>query len=329
MQKKLIALAVAGMLAAPLAMAQSNVTIYGVFDIGLNYESSHATSGVKSRTALDSGQQSGSRLGFRGTEDLGNGLKASFVIEYGLRPDLNETLGTGGGATTRQSFLALSGDFGTVALGRQYTPQFNMIARMDPFGAGTAGNMANVYDWDTRLDNTVAYVSPNFSGLSVTVAHSMRAAGQELAKDAGNAKVWAISPRYSNGPIDVQLNMHRIKSDLSGSTATKVWDLAGSYDFGAVKAVAFYGSRKTNNVQDSRYWLLGATVPVSEAGSFKISYVASKDKEPASDVKENQWAIGYDHKLSARTNVYSAFAKRSQDWVGYKNQLTVGLRHMF
>ena len=324
MQKKLIALAVAGMLAAPLAMAQSNVTIYGIFDIGLNYESSHATSGVKSRTAVDRGQQSGSRIGFRGTEDLGNGLKASFVVEYGHSPDVNSTFNL-----NRQSFLALSGDFGTVAAGRQYTPQFNMIARLDPFGAGTAGNMANVYDWNTRLDNTVAYVSPSFNGLNVTVAHSFQAAGQEVAKDGGNAKVWAVSPRYSNGPLDVQLNWHRIKSDVSGATATKVWDLGGAYDLGAVKLAAMYGNRKASGALDKRYWMLGATAPVGEAGTFKLSYVSSVDKEPASDVKERQFAIGYDHKLSARTNVYSAFAKRGQDWGGYKNQLTVGVRHMF
>ncbi|HRQ56496.1 MAG TPA: porin [Azoarcus taiwanensis] len=298
-------------------------------DLGFNYQSSHTTSGTKSRTGLDHGLQSGSRIGFRGTEDLGNGLKASFVIEYGIAPDLNETLGVGGGATNRQSFLALSGDFGTVAAGRQYTPQFSMLARMDPFGAAGIARVGSTYEWDSRLDNTLAYVSPNFDGLNVTVAHSFNAAGTEVAKNAGNGKVWAVSPRYTNGPIDVQLNWHRIKSDLSGSDATKVWDLGGSYDFGAVKAVAIIGTRKTSDVQDKRYYLLGATAPVGDAGTFKISYVAQRDKEPSPTYKERAWNIGYDHRLSARTNVYTAFSKRSQDFTGYKNQFNVGLRHMF
>ena len=343
------------MLTAPLAMAQSNVTVYGLVDMGLSYESSNTNSAISSRTGLDSGLQSGSRLGFRGTEDLGNGLRAGFVIEYGINPDLNETLGTGGGATNRQSFLSLAGDFGTVAAGRQYTPQFGLVSRLDPFGTGTAGAATNIYTWDARLDNTLAYVSPNFSGLTVTVAHSFNAAGTEVRKNGtaavaatnavadlvtgvvtpgtaavaatNNTKVWAISPRYSNGPIDAQINYHRIKSDASGATATKVWDLGGSYDLGAVKPVAIYGTRKTGSTQDMRYWLVGATAPVGEAGLVRVSYVANKDK--IADTKANQWAIGYDHKLSGRTNLYSAIANRGQDFTGYENRITVGLRHSF
>lgn len=312
------------MLAAPLAMAQSNVTIYGLMDLGLNYGSNHSTSGVKSRTALDSGLQSGSRIGFRGTEDLGNGLRASFVIEYGHNPDVDNALNF-----NRQSFIALSGDFGTVAAGRQYSPQFNMLARLDPFGAAPIAQIGGVYRWDSRLDNTVAYVSPSFSGLNVTVAHSFNAGGQEVAKDGGNAKVWAVSPRYTNGPIDVQLNWHRIKSDISGATATKVWDLGGSYDFGAVKAVAIYGTRKASNIQDNRYWLIGASAPVGEAGTFKLSYVNNTDKEPSPSFKQRAWNIGYDHRLSARTNIYTAYSNRGQDFAGYKSQVNVGVRHTF
>ncbi|HOI51319.1 MAG TPA: porin, partial [Azonexus sp.] len=136
MQKKIIALAVAG-LASTAAFAQSNVQIYGVVDVGYNRSSSSDTGALKSRNALDSGLQSGSRIGFRGTEDLGNGLKASFVLEYGITADT----GAGLSGPARQSFLALSNSYGTVAAGRQYTPQYELVSKVDPFGAGTVGDV--------------------------------------------------------------------------------------------------------------------------------------------------------------------------------------------
>ena len=335
MQKKLIALAVAGLMAAPV-MAQSNVTIYGIVDIGIQHGSSSTVSGAKSRTGLDSGLDNGSRIGFRGTEDLGNGLKAGFVLEQGFNVD------TGAPDSSlqfhRQAFVSLSGGFGTVALGRQYTPQHSMLSRLDPFGIRNgAGSAAGGDRWmhDSRLDNTIAYVSPNMNGFNVVVAHSLNAGGQEVQKDAGNAKVWAVSPRYTNGPLDVQLNYHRIKSDASGATATKVWDLGGAYDFGAVKLAAVYGTRKASNIVDKRSWLLGATVPVSDAGAVKLSYVHSKERE--ADNTSKQWALGYQHNLSSRTYLYTNFARRSGDLtaadyrmdVPYRNRFDLGVRHAF
>ncbi|PKO55512.1 MAG: porin, partial [Betaproteobacteria bacterium HGW-Betaproteobacteria-21] len=143
MQKKLIALAVAGLMSAPV-FAQSNVTIYGIVDMGYKNLGNNVNSAVGNRSAIDSGQYSGSRLGFRGTEDLGNGLKASFVLETGINVD-NGGFNQGNTAFARQSFVALSGGFGTVALGRQYTPQHILMSAVDPFGNGTSGEVVNIW----------------------------------------------------------------------------------------------------------------------------------------------------------------------------------------
>lgn len=345
MQKKLIALAVAGMVAAPLAMAQSNVTIYGIADVGFTYGSSHSgiydpvTDSVgnkaKSRTGLDSGRRGGSRIGFRGTEDLGNGMKAMFVIEQGFTIDTSSVPNT-----DRQSFLGLSGDFGTVTGGLQWSPQHLMLFRLDPFGIGNHPSAAQTYARNTNLQNTLAYTSPTFNGLNVVVAHSFNATGTELAKKDGNAKVWAISPRYANGPIDVQLNWHRIKSDAPSTDATKVWDLGGSYDFGVAKLAAMYGVRKQSDTIDSRSWFVAATIPVSEAGAVKVSYNHNREKEL--DVKATQWVLGYDHKLSARTTLYAVYGKGSSDFGlynpttavvsttgAYKSNFNFGINHAF
>jgi len=346
MQKKIIALAVAAA-ASGVAYAQSNVTVYGVVDVGYSRLSSSDTGSFKSRNALDSGLQSGSRIGFRGTEDLGNGLKASFVLEYGLGVD------TGAGLTgpARQSLLALSGNFGTVAAGRQYTPQYGLVSKVDPFGTGTVGDVTygrGVYVMGTdaapstiRLNNLVAYVSPTVAGFNVIAGYTASALSDEssVAKNAksGDAKIWAINPNYSNGPLFVGLNYHQVKIDSIGYK-DKVLDLGSTYDFGVVKLAAVYGQLKTSVPGDSwkaKQWMLGATVPVSAAGSVMVSYARNKTE----DAKASKWAVGYSHALSKRTNVYAAYGKISTNddaegdfSVGrqdYTSGLNLGVRHTF
>ena len=144
MQKKIIALAVAG-LASTTAFAQSNVTVYGVVDAGYVYTSGNLANGDKAKAnAIESGILAGSRIGFKGEEALGNGLKAVFTLEYGLGIDGNNGLGgtTGaavGGtngsvlsaAAARQQFVGLGGGFGTVTFGRQYAPGYAATVRND------------------------------------------------------------------------------------------------------------------------------------------------------------------------------------------------------
>lgn len=374
MQKKLIALAVAGLVSAP-AFAQSNVTVYGVVDMGLNYSSSseavNPAAKLKSRSAIDSGLQSGSRLGFRGTEDLGNGLKVGFVLEMGLNADLG-TSGQGGRTFGRQTILTLSGDFGTVALGRMYTPQFGLVTRVDPFGTGTVGDVSygrGVYtmatgrligtavagaDGEIRLDNVAAYVSPSFSGFNVTAAYTRNGLGDENRTLRGNqsadTRVWAVSPVYSNGPLLVGLNYHRVKND-NLDAKSRVYDLGFSYDFGVVKLAALYGQNRDDvgalDHKDKK-WMIGATIPVSEVGSVMVSYSRLKsdsDVAALDDDRASKWAVGYTHSLSKRTNLYAAYAHLStnRDAKGefsvggtgavvngnFTSGLNVGLRHSF
>ncbi len=129
MQKKLIALAIAGLVSAP-AFAQSNVTIYGVADAYMGF----GDHGANDMAAVSSGGLSGSRIGFRGAEDLGNGLKAVFTYEQGFDLDdsVNSDASQGLGGKARQSFVGLGGSFGTVSLGRQYAPGYDNI--VDAFG---------------------------------------------------------------------------------------------------------------------------------------------------------------------------------------------------
>lgn len=329
MQKKLIALAVAGLMSAP-AFAQSNVTIYGVVDYGYQWTGDSRVSGVDSRSALDGGVSAGNRIGFKGTEDLGNGLKAGFVYEMGF--GRSETSGGTISSLNRQSYVSLSGGFGTVALGRQYAPQHLMIVQnIDPFGfgKGTVASLANVYKGDARLDNLVAYVSPNWGGFSFVAGWTNNFANDESIGNGygfdanANGRAWAFSPSYKNGPIYVGANFHQIHFNaVQGSTAVattsldaiKVWDLAGTYDFGVVKLGAIYGVRDeqgTVAAADVKFkqWAVTAAVPVGAAGKIQAVYGRRKAEfDSGSDGKSSQWGVGYEHALSKRTAIYTAYA---------------------
>ncbi|MEW6513166.1 MAG: porin [Pseudomonadota bacterium] len=349
MQKKIIALAVAGLMSGA-AFAQSNVTIYGVVDMSYLYSSKSDSDSLKSRSGIDSGSQSGSRIGFKGEEALGGGNKVGFVLENSIGVD------TGSGPSmTRQSFLYGAGSWGTVAAGRQYTPQFNLVAAVDPFGVGTIGDaftgrgvyFAGIASGDViRVDNLLAYISPSFGGLTVTAGYTMDAAGNEAVTakgaDSSNIKLWAINPVYSNGPLYVAFNYHNAKQD-STDFNNKVWDLGATYNFGAVKVAGLYGQNKvTDGVLDGfkvKQWLLGATVPMG-SGALMASY--ARMKESATDAKASKFALGYQYDMSKRTNLYAVYAKIStndvaeggfsvRDWTAddYTSGLNVGVRHKF
>ncbi len=358
MQKKLIALAVAGLVSAP-AFAQSNVTVYGLVDVGVAYRSDNVASGVGSKTSVDSGQANGNRLGFRGTEDLGNGLKAGFVLEQGFFVD--QGTGRGDGAFSRQSFLSLAGGFGTVALGRMYTFQDNLKGAYDPFGNGTVGQAGNVYDADARYNNMVAYVSPSFSGLSVKLGYSnatgnngssaqspatagSTAATNEALENDGDVRAYMVAPTYTNGPLSVTLSyMQKKAHGITPNPKTKAWDVAASYDFGMVKVAGMIGNNDVDNGQDRDQYMLGLTAPVGKAGAVLASYTYAENTAVAGDPNARQWALGYTHAMSKRTGLYAVYADIKNDdgglgsqvgdasngGQGYQEGFQVGVRHSF
>ncbi|BBN88712.1 porin [Azospira sp. I09] len=344
MQKKFIALAVAA-LASGAAFAQSNVQVYGVADFGLAVNGSFDGATKGQTTRFDSGIASGSRLGFKGTEDLGNGLKALFNFEMGLNLDD----GTSGQGRTfgRQSYVGLTGGFGTVIGGRIYTPHYTLMAQIDPFGLGTGGRANNLFaaGYDPiRVNNTAAYVSPNFNGFTVTAAYGTNALDNQESL-SGNAKkqgrLFAIAPVYTNGPLTVGLNYHQVKLENDAVAAGAAWvrnantgiwgnsaavaagdgkltstTLAGKYDFGVLALSAAYSTNKTevNGADDDkiRNWLLGVSAPIGAKVVLKASYVNLKDKL-TSNADAHQVAIGADYLLSKRTKLYTAYSKINND----------------
>ncbi|MDD3481875.1 porin [Azovibrio restrictus] len=333
MQKKLIALAVAA-LASGAAFAQSNVQIYGAIDMGYSYRSDAMLKGVKSQSAIDSGLSDGNRLGFKGTEDLGNGVKALFTLEMGFLADTGKhDAFAGGDMFSRQAMLGLTGGFGTVVAGRLLNPQYSFLTAIDPFGEGTVGTYLNVVGNDVgsdlvvipRLSNAVAYVSPSFSGFNVTAAYASNGvAADQVGGSDNNNRVYGILPRYTNGPLDVGLSYHRINfADATGLDDLRNWTVGGTYDLGMVKLAAFYADTRiddaTAGVADLKVknWMVGATVPFGKH-AVKLSYNTSKAKQDDLSGDSSQWAVGYNYSLSNRTSLYAAYATIDNDRSGSK-----------
>jgi predicted porin len=351
MQKKLIALAVAA-LASSAAFAQSNVTIYGSVDVGFSHRRDNISDHVGNQNAIDSGIAGDSLVGFKGVEDLGNGVKALFVLEAGFgADDGNHT--EGGSLFGKQAFLGLTGNFGTAIAGRLVAPRYSFLAALDPFADGTVGRFHNVYS-DTadvytnvdRVDNAVAYVSPSFSGFSVTGAYATNALAQENLENSGDARVLTVLPRYTNGPLDAGLVYQQIKVKNTDHKL-KQWALGASYDFKAVKLSAFYDRYKWDEQDyDQKSWHLGVSVPFGKHAVL-ASYNQSKFSDPNDSGKARQFAVGYNYSLSKRTKFYAAISKIDNDdgdnnfarvasvgdanngGDGYQQGIQFGLNHSF
>ncbi|MCL2590411.1 MAG: porin [Betaproteobacteria bacterium] len=322
MQKKLIALAVAGLLSAP-AFAQSNVTLYGSIDFGYVNLGKNAIDGIGNRNAIDSGISKNNRIGFKGTEDLGDGLKAVFVLETGLSGDQTGMFKDG---NARQTYAGLAGGFGTVAFGRQYTPQHLFTSAVDPFGKQGLGSAGNVLLQDKRLNNLAAYISPNWGGFSFIAGWTWNGLGEENWQNNGDARIWAIAPSFTWENLFVGANYHSAKLNFSQApdvSALRAYDLYASYDFGFVKVGGTIGQRVTKKevtgaVRDTKVlqWMLGATFKVTASDSILASYARARENDydnAGVRSKLGQWAIGYEHALTKRTVLYAQFAIQQQN----------------
>jgi len=346
MQKKLIALAVAGLVSAP-AFAQSNVTVYGVVDAGLA-AGSHGDTDFR---GVLSGVLSGSRIGFRGTEDLGNGLKGVFVLEQGF--DIGNGIASpavggagsevpaeygsadktdGDSVFSRQAYVGLSGAFGTVSMGRQYAPGyfFNYDAVLGAFVSpqsilSNGAGMTITPNSAARWDNSVAYTG-SFSGLTVRGIWAAR--GNELTRSAAVTPAaagtspsyddaYGLSADYANGPLAVGAvyQVSKGNSFTGNSSKQKEWGVGGSYDFGIVKLAASYQDAEslanTNN-NDADLWQVGVIVPVGAAGNVHLAY-GEVDFDNANKTGAESYTLAYTHAVSKRTTAYAGWNRTTND----------------
>ena len=339
MKKSLIALAV--LAASGAAMAQSSVTLYGVADAAVTY-----VNGLDNWTGLSSGANKTSRLGFRGVEDLGGGLKANFVLEGGFNLDTGD--GKSGGATDsgfqfkRQSTVGLAGNFGEVRLGRELTAAYNATARYDVFGSVGIGQSrlwadggvvdasanATAVTTNQRISNALTYVSPDFSGFKVGVNYGFG----ETTNGNSDSSYLGAGLMYDNGPLSLGLGLERLNSGLNSDAVSDIdaWSLGGSYDFGVAKLLAGYRESKVDRATGENKRLgyyVAATAPVG-AGTVRVSYNRYENELANVKDKADQFAIGYVYSLSKRTSVYGTYAyiKNKDNGSTFKLSKDVGVK---
>lgn len=327
MKKSLIALAV--LAASGAAMAQSSVTLFGIVDTGVSYVN-NATGNDSSKYGVGTSGNATSRLGLRGTEDLGGGLKAGFWLEGEIFGDTGNAKGFD---FKRESTVRLSGNFGEVRLGRETTPTFRAGLKYDLFGATGIGQFMGYRDWSglgdeaaalkqtaqsdlntIRANNMVSYSTPNFSGFTGNISY-----GFDEKANASNAFVGVKNAGryvggnigYDNGPLSVTAAYGTLKMGVIGTPVDRdEMSIGASYNFGVAKVVGLaqqvkykadgMSSQKFNN------YLLGVSVPVGGVGEVKAQYAYYDQK--ADNTKAQQLSLGYVHNLSKRTALYGTVA---------------------
>jgi predicted porin len=344
MKKSLIALA--ALAASGAVFAQSSVTLFGVVDLA--YERVKTNAGTIS--GLSPSANSSSRIGFRGVEDLGGGMSASFWLEGALAPmngsgssgttqnNQSTTIAAGGLTFNRRSTVSLSGGFGELRIGRDYTPSFWNYTIYDPFGTNSVGATLGGYTGSgfantfVRASNSVGYFLPGnlggFFGQAMYAfgnrASTETATGYAVVRSTqDNGRYVGLRVGYGQGPINTAIAYGRTTYASGTNTAALLgmaavpegnftdFNWGGSYTFGSIKAMAQIYRQKADdavalgNTVKANGWGIGADWGVG-AGDVLVSYsrVNVKGIAAAPDARATKWALGYVHNLSKRTAAY-------------------------
>ena len=344
MKKSLLALAALTAFAG-VASAQSSVTLFGVVDVNARNVKNGSAGSIKS---MSTDGLASTRLGFRGVEDLGGGLRASFWLEAGFGADTaaggsagadasGNRIGTGGLAFNRRSTVSLQGGFGELRLGRDYTPTFWNHTIFDPFGTNGVASQTNLITPASgasgsnttrilgvpsngvnsgtstgtvvRADNAIGYFLPTMGGV---YGQLMVAAGEGFT----GAKYVGGRVGYSAGPVNVAFAYG--KTELTSSADLTGMNIGASWNLGVANLMVQYhkydadrtGASGFTRDRSLKNWLVGAVMPMG-ASSFKFSYAKSSGEfsDTVRDGSATQLGLGYQYDLSKRTALYTAYSR--------------------
>lgn len=339
MKKSLVALA--AMTVAGAALAQSSVTIFGIMDVRV----ARGTGSVANKAQLASSGWNSSRLGFRGSEDLGSGLSASFWLEGAMNADdgsfgasntNNQSSGaTGGGSLTfgRRSTVSLTSPSGELRLGRDFTPQFWNLSDFDPFGTtgnGTTQTLNSIITGTTqvRASNSIGYFLPKkalngFFGQGMYYLGENSSNAVNVACTSPGVPVgcgvstkndgtgWGVRLGFERGPFQIAAATSRT---MYAAGSTRQSNVGGQWDTGVATIMAHYTWDKgvaSSAVRNAKGWLIGSLIPVGR-GDIRASYSQYQvDLSPAPDRVSRKWALGYAYNLSKRTALYATYAHLS------------------
>jgi predicted porin len=244
MKKSLLALAALGTFAG-VAHAQSSVTLYGIVDAGFAYNNN---AGGHKLYTTSAGNLQGDRWGLRGTEDLGGGLKALFVLENGFNA-FSGKLGQGGDEFGRQAYVGLSSQFGTVTLGRQYdsvvdyTGPFEVGSQWGTFYGAHPGDLDNMNN-SNRVNNSIKYTSSNYSGITFGGLYSLGGVAGQFNRN----QIWSAGIGYAQGPLTLGAGYLNVKNPNFSFFGNNASSSATGSNMGASTVYSGYASAKTQQV---------------------------------------------------------------------------------
>jgi predicted porin len=328
--------------AAMGAQAQSNVQLNGLVDA---YVGSMRMAGDKaSKTVVGSGGLTTSWWGMSGSEDLGGGLTASFALNGFFRTDTGEA-GRFGADTlfSRDAYVALSGSFGSVNMGRGKAPNFLPTIAFNPLGDSFTFSplvlhanvpLFNGTGWgattssDTGWSNQITYTTPSMAGLKANLHYQLG----EVASNSGKNNM-GLNLMYSSGPLGLTTFWERtevtnpVPVALPGGATRTNWMLGGSYDATVVKGFITYGESSSDlaGVPDKATTSLGLSAPV---GNGKVLAAWANTKVDAGNTRDTV-TVGYDYTMSKRTDVYAMLMNDKITNYDSGNSFGLGVRHRF
>jgi predicted porin len=343
----------AALLCGATASASDSVAFYGVMDVGLSVDQG-GVAGTSTR--VTSGMATQSRWGFRGVEDLGQGMSAFFVIEGGIHAD-NGTSTQNNTLFGRTTIVGLRGRYGAVSAGLQDTPLFTTLnVVVDPLRSGIVRANNLMPPTGFRAPNSVLYRSPEIDGFSGDLMYS---AG-EVAGNEAAGRAFGGSFGYSRGPLAARVAYHRKNNDsatVTGTDPARNLLFGANYDFGVARlhfgyevnkgrnsaplnnGAAVFGGAAPIASMDSRDLLLGASLPFG-ASTVVLTYVRMDDRT-LHNQDAQQLGAAYMYAFSKRSDVYAsygvihnhngaAYTEGNSEEPGTGNrQLAMGLRHRF
>lgn len=320
MQKKLIALAVAG-LASSAAFAQSNVTIYGTLRPSYDFLSVKNSAGDKTNSVTNMNSNS-STIGFKGSEDLGNGLKAIFQLESNF--DLTNTSGFGSNGT-QDTFVGFqNSSWGTLKFGALNNVEKAIFGSYDPF-AFSIGDYNNLFTQgvDSRNTGAVYYQSPTWSGFTLHASYGLGDNDQTYpnkdSKTHDDHTKFSIGGNYTWGGLQLTAAYSQGNNETAGVSDpdSKSQRYGVAYTFSTkTKVFGVYGKDKNFNSTGTRNtWMVGATHPITSNVTLMADYIKAGDDDVADSGAKN-YNLGVKYALSKRTNLMALYTYMKNDSAG-------------
>jgi predicted porin len=359
MNRMKLILAMLGSFAGAASAQSSSVTVYGLIDQGVSRMDGGQSTLTFTQAAII-GRPSvwtvrsatSSRLGFRGSEEIGGGMKANFQIEHRFTPDSGGIEPRDGAVTSTfwnaQSWVGLSGGFGEVRLGRQFVPAFHIGLNSDPwaydYNVAGASSFTRGGNGVTMSYNGVVYRTPNLGGFSAEVMIAAGEGGAAVVNAPANrvGRNQGANVQYSAGPLWAGMGYNNSRQEGT-PVRNRYWNLGVSYDFGFVRPIASYsvGNNNVSGNPETRTYLIGATAPI---GQGRIKAVAARYDAavgqnfnaanaflPQLTAGQNttKFGLGYEYFLSKRTSAHADVGTAKTEGVTRTTGFEVGIKHIF